>query len=65
MPYLPKDQNLMDIEPSSRKLAIAIYRDTIHRASELGPDTVRRVKRRLAQCDLFFLLAYVASQADG
>ena len=53
------------METSPRERAIAVYRDTIGRAVELGPESVRRVKRRLAQCDLFFLLAYVASQADG
>src|SRR5215471_8914894 len=54
----------MDVELSPRESAIAIYRDTIHRASELGPDVVRRVKRQLAQRDLFFLLAYVLGRPD-
>ena len=54
----------MEAEPSPRERAIAVYRDAICRASELGPETVRRVKRRLAQSDLFFLLAYVLERPD-
>ena len=54
----------MDIEPSRRERSIQIYRDLIHRASELGPESLRRVKRQLAQQDLFFLLAYVLGRPD-
>jgi hypothetical protein len=49
----------MGTEPGSREHAIAVYRGTILQATERGaesgdPDLVRRVKRRLAQSDLFF-----------
>jgi hypothetical protein len=55
--------------PGSREHAIAVYRRTILQATELGaanhdPDLVRRVKRRLAQSDLFFLLVYVLGRSD-
>jgi hypothetical protein len=54
----------MEAEPCPRERAIAVYRATISQAVELGaarndPEVVRRVKRRLAQSDLFFLLTYV------
>jgi phage terminase large subunit-like protein len=61
----------MEAEPrrGSREHAIAVYRRTIlqaiERAAEIGdPDLARRVKRRLAQSDLFFLLVYVLKRAD-
>ena len=59
----------MEAESGSREHAIAIYRATISQAAELGagrndPDVVRRVKRQLAQSDLFFLLAYVLGRPD-
>jgi hypothetical protein len=59
----------MEAEVGSREHAIAIYRATISQAAELGaarndPDVVRRVKRQLAQSDLFFLLAYVLGRPD-
>src|SRR5215813_3844538 len=54
----------METELSPRERAIAIYRDTIQRASELGPDAVRRIKRQLAQRDLFFLMCYVLGRPD-
>jgi len=59
----------MEGEPGSREHAIAVYRTTISQAVELGaarndPDVVRRVKRQLAQSDLFFLLAYVLGRPD-
>ena len=59
----------MEVEPGSREHAIAVYRRTVLQAAELGaesndPDLVRRVKRRLAQSDLFFLLVYVLKRAD-
>jgi hypothetical protein len=55
--------------PGSREHAIAVYRRTILEANERGaegndPDLVRRVKRRLAQSDLFFLLVYVLKRVD-
>jgi hypothetical protein len=55
--------------PGSREHAIGVYRRTILQAAERGaesndPDLVRRVKRRLAQSDLFFLLVYVLRRAD-
>src|SRR5215472_11435183 len=53
-----------DTEPSSRESAIAIYRDVIHRAAELGPESVHRIKCQLAKRDLFFLLAYVLGRPD-
>jgi hypothetical protein len=59
----------MEAELGSREHAIAIYRATISQAAELGaarndPDVVRRVKRRLAETDLFWLLVYVLGRAD-
>jgi len=55
--------------PGSREHAISVYRRTLLQAAELGaesndPDLVRRIKRRLAQSDLFFLLVYVLGRAD-
>ena len=64
-------EQLMEAEPppGSREHAIGVYRRTILRATERGaesndPDLMRRVKRRLAQSDLFFLLVYVLGRAD-
>ena len=54
----------METELSSREQAIAIYCSTIMQAAELGAASVRRVKRQLAQSDLFFLLVYVLGRAD-
>jgi phage terminase large subunit-like protein len=54
----------METELGSREQAIAIYRSTIMQAAELGAESARRVKRRLAQSDLFFLLAYVLGRPD-
>ena len=59
----------MEAEPCPRERAIAVYRATISQAVELGaarndPEVVRRVKRQLAQSDLFFLLAYVLGRSD-
>src|SRR6516162_7735026 len=54
----------METELSSRDQAIAIYCSTIMQAAELGAASVRRVKRQLAQSDLFFLLVYVLGRAD-
>ena len=64
-------EQLMESEapPGSREHAIGVYRRTILQATERGaesndPDLMRRVKRRLAQSDLFFLLVYVLGRAD-
>ena len=64
-------EQLMEAEsfPGSREHAISVYRRTLLQAAELGaesndPDLVRRIKRRLAQSDLFFLLVYVLGRAD-
>src|SRR5215469_3316875 len=59
----------MEAEPCPRERAIAVFRSTISQAVELGatrndPEVVRRVKRQLAQSDLFFLLAYVLGRSD-
>ena len=54
----------METELGSREQAIAIYRSTIMQAAELGAESARRVKRRLAQSDLFFLLAVVLGRPD-
>jgi len=54
----------METELSSREQAIAIYCSTIMQAAELGAASVHRVKRKLAQSDLFFLLVYVLGRAD-
>jgi phage terminase large subunit-like protein len=51
-------------QPSPRLRAIAAYRNAIHGAVEKGPGFVDRIKRRLAQIDLFFLLAYVLGRKD-
>ena len=58
-----------EAEPGSREHAIAVYRRTILQATERAVecndrDLVRRVKRRLAQSDLFFLLVYVLGRSD-
>jgi len=50
--------------PCSREQAIELYSDAILQAAELGADSVRRVKRQLAQSDLFFLLTHVLGRAD-
>ena len=49
---------------SPRERAIEIYNRTILQAAELGAESVRRVKRQLAQSDLFFLLTHVLGRAD-
>jgi len=54
----------METELSSREQAIAIYCSTIMQAAELGAASVHRVKRKLAQSDVFFLLVYVLGRAD-
>jgi predicted phage terminase large subunit-like protein len=54
----------METELSSREQAIAIYCSTIMQAAELGAASVHRVKRKLAQSDLFFLLTHVLGRAD-
>jgi hypothetical protein len=51
-------------QPSPRLRAIAAYRNAIHGAVEKGPGLVNRIKRRLAQIDLFFLLVYVLGRND-
>src|SRR6516164_7900986 len=53
-----------EARPCLRELAIEIYRNTLLQAAELGAKSVRRVKRQLAQSDLFFLLAYVLGRPD-
>jgi len=50
--------------PCLRELAIELYSNAILQAAELGAESVRRVKRQLAQCDLFFLLTHVLGRAD-
>ena len=50
--------------PCLREQAIEIYSNAILQAAELGAESVRRVKRQLAQCDLFFLLTHVLGRAD-
>ena len=50
--------------PCLREQAIEIYSNTLLQAAELGAESVRRVKRQLAQCDLFFLLTHVLGRAD-
>jgi predicted phage terminase large subunit-like protein len=47
-----------------REQAIAVYRDTIRQACELGAESVWRIKRGFAKRDLFFLLAYVLGRPD-
>ena len=49
---------------SPRERAIEIYNRTILQAAELGAESVRRVKRQLAQSDLFFLLTHVLGRTD-
>jgi predicted phage terminase large subunit-like protein len=49
---------------SPRDQAIEIYNRTILQAAGLGAESVRRVKRQLAQSDLFFLLVYVTGRVD-
>src|SRR5215469_9234601 len=49
---------------SPRERAIEIYNHTILQAAELGAESVRRVKRQLAQSDLFFLLTHVLGRTD-
>ena len=53
-----------ELRPCLREQAIEIYRSTILQAAELGAESLRRVKRQLAQCDLFFLLTHVLGRAD-
>src|SRR5215469_132279 len=60
----PWSMRSMETELGSREQAIAIYRSTIMQAAELGAESARRVKRRLAQSDLFFLLAVVLGRPD-
>jgi phage terminase large subunit-like protein len=50
--------------PCLRELAIELYSNAILQAAELGAESVRRVKRQLAQSDLFFLLTHVLGRAD-
>jgi phage terminase large subunit-like protein len=50
---------------NDRELAIANYHEAIMRAAEYGDSEIERLlKRRLAQSDLFFLLAYVLGRPD-
>src|SRR6516165_766264 len=50
--------------PCLREQAIELYSNTLLQAAELGAESLRRVKRQLAQSDLFFLLTHVLGRAD-
>src|SRR6516164_903385 len=53
-----------ELRPCLRELAIELYSNAILQAAELGAESVRRVKRQLARCDLFFLLTHVLGRGD-
>ena len=53
-----------ELRPCLRELAIELYSNAILQAAELGVESVRRVKRQLAQSDLFFLLTHVLGRVD-